>query len=387
MPELCDIASCNGCSACANACPKDCIRMVPDREGFLRPVIDETACVSCGLCEQSCPVLHPPALSAEEPTFWAAYNKDDQARFTASSGGIFTLLAQWVLERDGAVFGAAFQEDFSVAHRCGEAQQEVSAFCGSKYVQSKIGDTFRQAKALLEQGRYVVFSGTPCQIMGLRGFLKKDYPRLIAIDIICHGVPSPAVWQRYIQNRLETDRGGQLRSVTFRAKDKGWSGYETNLVYEETEYRVDHSLDPYMRGFLRNLYLRPSCSQCVAKGTRRYSDITLADLWGANRLCPELHDNKGTSFVLLHTETGKKIWQDIQPLIHCCQITGEAIQCNTSAIHSSTPHPNRQQFFSRFSQCGDLIGLITELTPDPVTPPPSLYRRIRGKLGRILRGR
>lgn len=385
MPQLCDVLSCNGCAACAGICPKKCIDMVPDPEGFLRPVVDRTACAGCGLCQKVCPVLHPPVAPDREPELLAAVGLDDDDRMQASSGGVFILLARYVLERQGVVFGAAFQPDFSVAHDYAESEPEVYRFCGSKYLQSRIGDSYQKARAFLEQGRHVLFTGTPCQIIGLKSFLGKDYDKLISMDIICHGVPSPAVWQRYVQARTEKDGAGPPDHITFRSKSKSWSRYEIVFRYEGKEYRVQYGNDPYMRGFLRDLYLRPSCHQCIAKGTRRVSDITLADLWGAEKLCPELYDDKGTSLVMLHSEKGKEVWDDIRHKLRCAPVGTEAIAHNSAAIRSVEPHPNRDLFFQQLGDREDLSALILELTCDPVPAPPSLYRRIRGKLGRILR--
>lgn len=385
MSELCDALSCSGCSACANACPKGCISMTADAEGFLRPRVDTERCVECGLCQKACPLLHPPELPEREPQLWAVVNTDDEDRSRAASGGMFILLARHILDRGGVVFGAAFQPDFSVAHCGADTKADVYRFCGPKYVQSVIGDTYQQAKSLLELGRHVLFSGTPCQIMGLRAFLGRDYPNLLAVDIICHGTPSPSVWKHYLAERITKDDGGQLRRVSFRSKSQSWTRYEVVFQYDEKEYRVHNWEDPYMRGFLKELYLRPSCHQCIAKGTRRVSDITLADLWGAGKLRPELHDDKGTSLVMLHSDKGRALWDAVCDKTHHAPVGAEAIDYNPAAVRSMIPHPNRSVFFQRYSETGDLSGMILELTPDPVKEPLSLYSRVRGKIGRALR--
>jgi coenzyme F420-reducing hydrogenase beta subunit len=359
--------------------------MQPDSEGFLRPRVDEARCVSCGLCQKACPILHPPLRPDRDPRILAVINKNDRDRDRAASGGVFILLARNVLKEGGVVFGAAFQPDFSVAHEAAETEEAVLRFCGPKYSQSRIGTTYPQAKTLLEQGRPVLFSGTPCQIAGLRSFLKKDYPQLLTVDIICHGVPSPGVWQRYVQERTRKDGGTAPDQISFRSKRNGWSGYEMVFRYPDREYRVHHRQDPFLRGFLRELYLRPSCYQCAAKGIRRPSDITLGDLWGCRALCPELFDDKGTSLVLVHSEKGCAVWDALGDQIRVMPVTEEAFRYNPATIRSMVPHPNRALFFQRAHHCADLSALIMELTPDPVVEPPSLYRSIRGKLGRMLR--
>ena len=383
MIELGNDLRCCGCSACANACPKDCISMVADAEGFLRPIVDETICISCNQCDRVCPILHPPVLPKQDTELLAAVNEDDADRSRSSSGGIFVLLVQYVLKKKGVVFGAAFQPDFSVSHDYAESEPDVYRFCGSKYVQSKIGDSYQKTRDFLEQGRYVLFTGTPCQIIGLKRFLGKDYPKLITMDIICHGVPSPAVWMDYVRQRIASDHAGQPEHIEFRAKDTGWSLFSMKFTYKDKVYRSSLQEDLFMRGFLRNLFLRPSCHQCIAKDARRISDITLADLWGASKICPELYDDKGTSLVMLHSEKGKEVWDEIRHKLRCTPVGIEVFDHNSAAIRSVVPHPNRALFFQQFNDCDDLSSLILELTPDP--KPPSLYRRIQGKLGRALR--
>lgn len=382
MPVLCEVCQCNGCSACANICPKRCISMEPDVEGFWRPMVDTAQCIACGLCEKVCPVLNPPNLPEGDPDCFAAINIDDQERLQASSGGLFILLARWVIENRGAVFGAAFNSDFSVSHKCAETEPEVSAFCTSKYVQSEIGSTYQEAKALLDQGRYVLFSGTPCQILGLRCYLGKNYEKLFTVDIICHGVPSPAVWRRYVQERAQKDADGRLPvNINFRAKEDSWSKFSMLFAYEREEYCVPHRDDSYMRGFLRNLYLRPSCHQCIAKNTHRVSDITLADFWGIRHICPEMNDDQGTSLVLLHTKRAKTIWTDISRTIKYMPVDlDNAIGWNSAAIQSVDCHPNRTVFFEYFPTCEDLSALILKLTPDSKSNIRTFYRRIMSKV-------
>lgn len=384
MPRLCEPLLCNGCSACAAACPKGCISMVADGEGFVRPLVDAEACVDCGLCEKVCPVLSAPRMPAGEPTLWAAINENESDRAKASSGGVFVLLARWVLDRDGVVFGAAFQPDFSVAHGYAETEREAMRFCGSKYVQSRIGNAYQEAKTFLDRGRYVLFSGTPCQIMGLKSFLRKDYEKLIALDIICHGVPSPKVWQRYVSQRRELDHAGSLKRIEFRAKVDSWSRFSMRFTYDGGVYCESLHEDTYMRGFLRNLYLRPSCHRCIAKGVRRVSDVTLADFWGINNVCPEMNDDKGTSLVLLHSRKAREIWRDMGEELRTVSVGQEALQYNSAGLRSVDVHPNRKAFFQNLDGGSDLSALILELTPDPVVKPPSLYRRVRSRLGRML---
>ena len=388
--DLCKTGLCTGCSACANACPEQCIQMAADAEGFLRPKIDSSQCVVCGTCQNVCPVLHPKA-HGNETVAYAAVHKDDAIRLESTSGGVFSLLCQWVLDHGGIVFGAAYADDFSVAHGCVEKASDLSKLRTAKYAQSAIGDSYRRAKTFLEQGRYVLFSGTPCQIGGLRTFLGKDYGRLLTVDLICHGVPSPAVWEHYIQYRGEQDAQGERpTSINLRSKESGWAGYSIRFDYAGGQtYRMPNSQDPYLRCFVKDLCLRPSCYACSFKGIDRCSDFTLGDYWGVWSQLPELDDNQGTSIVLLHSEKAKRIWPELLPGMKAVQV--DADQCfseNPSALSSATEPDDRQMFLSRY-QSEDFSDLADELAPIPIPPKPqtsvtSVLHRAAHKIKRML---
>lgn len=388
--DLCKTGLCTGCSACANACPEQCIQMAADAEGFLRPKIDSSQCVVCGTCQNVCPVLHPKAHS-HETVAYAAVHKDDAIRLESTSGGVFSLLCQWVFDHGGIVFGAAYADDFSVAHGCVEKASDLSKLRTAKYAQSAIGDSYRQTKTFLEQGRYVLFSGTPCQIGGLRTFLGKDYGRLLTVDLICHGVPSPAVWEHYIQYRGEQDAQGERpTSINLRSKESGWAGYSIRFDYAGGQtYRMPNSQDPYLRCFVKDLCLRPSCYACSFKGIDRCSDFTLGDYWGVWSQLPELDDNQGTSIVLLHSEKAKRIWPELLPGMKAVQV--DADQCfseNPSALSSATEPDDRQMFLSRY-QSEDFSDLADELAPIPIPPKPqtsvtSILHRAAHKIKRML---
>ena len=219
MANLADSSRCTGCTACASACPKGCITMEADENGFLYPKINETACIHCGLCEARCPLLSPLPLTMHLPTAFAAYTKDEPLRLESSSGGIFTELAKTVLAQGGVVYGAAYDAQFHVVHRAVEDEADLSALRGAKYAQSDLGDTFLRVQEALRQGQSVLFSGTPCQVAGLKSFLNQDYESLITVDFVCHSVPSPMAWQSYLRSL------GEVREISLRAKDTGWSRY------------------------------------------------------------------------------------------------------------------------------------------------------------------
>lgn len=202
MIDIIQKQDCCGCEACVQICPKGCMCMVEDTEGFLYPQVDKSVCVNCGLCEKVCPVIHQ-NKSRTPLKVYAAKNMDEEVRLKSSSGGIFTLLAESVIKRGGVVFGAKFDDEWMVVHDYTDNIEGVAAFRGSKYVQSIIGNAYRKVEQFLKSGRMVLFTGTPCQIAGLKKYLRKEYKKLLAVDLVCHGVPSPKVWQMYLE---ETNR-------------------------------------------------------------------------------------------------------------------------------------------------------------------------------------
>lgn len=351
MIEITNKKDCCGCFACANICPKSCIEMLSDNEGFLYPKVDIEKCVDCGLCEKICPIINKPEMAENKQIALAVINKDEDIRLNSSSGGVFTLLASEIIEKGGVVFGAALSEDCkSVSHISVQNSEELVALRGSKYVQSKIGNTYSQVKALLEKGKKVLFSGTPCQISGLYAFLNKEYENLFTCDFICHGVPSPLVWEKYIELR-EEKASSKTDKVFFRDKQKGWRNYLVQFQFQNgVRYVQSNTEDLYMRGFISDIYLRPSCYDCKFKGTNRPSDITLADFWGVENLCPEMYDNKGTSLLIVNSEKGKKIFG----LISDSTINKEvdldtAISFNSAAIKSVTMPKKRDDFFAELN--------------------------------------
>lgn len=360
MEVLEDMKKCCGCHACYNICPKRAIKMEEDEKGFKYPTIDPKKCIKCGLCKKVCPVLNNKE-SRNEPTAYAAYNKDEAIRKQSSSGGIFTLLAEEILDRNGVVFGASFDKEFKVCHTYIESKDELLKFRGSKYVQSSIGDTYKKAKIFLENDKYVLFTGTPCQIEGLKSFLNKDYEKLYTQDIICHGVPSPKVWEKYKEYRNKKDKN-ELKKVNFRNKDNGWKEYNMDFEYNRFQYKINHNNDLYMKAFLRNTILRDSCYNCQFKKKNRISDITLADFWGIEKVLPQMDDNKGTSLVIVNTEKGKELIEKIKSKIMFKQVNLEdAIKYNPSMVSSSTKDKNRDKFFQNIDNM-EFDKLISKYT-------------------------
>lgn len=386
MARLCDTNLCSGCSACAAVCPHACITMVRDEEGFRRPRVDAARCVECGLCSKACPVLSAPETHPM-PTAYAAKNRDGAVRELSTSGGVFTLLARHTLEQGGVVFGAAYDADFKVEHRMVETPEMLSALRGAKYAQSDPGDTFRQVQEQLARGRKVLFSGTPCQTAGLRAFLGKEHPDLLLVDLVCHGVPSPAVWEHYLAYKSEQICDGHRpATVNLRCKDSGWSTYSVDIRWPYgRNYLASNRQDPYIRAFVGDLCLRPSCHRCSFKGLTRVSDFTLGDYWGVWDQLPAMNDNRGTSIVLVHSEKARALWQELAPAMQVQQVDARrCMEQNPAALQSAKyDAENRSIFLLRYAN-EDFASLVDELLPKP-SAAGDLAHRMAGKLKRLLK--
>ena len=299
---------CTGCGACMNKCPVGAIAMKEDSRGFVYPSIDGEKCVGCGLCYKMCPVIKP-VEKKEEPESYAVWANDD-IRMESSSGGAFTLLAKHVHKNKGAVFGARYSEDFlSVYHTAAENDEELACLRGSKYVQSDIGLTYKEAKKYLDEGRWVLFSATPCQIAGLYNYLGRDYDKLYTVDIVCHGTPSRRIYSDYVKEKAA---GGKITGMSFREKKTwGW-GTAVSLYTEGGEYKKDFFSDPYLKAFSSGLIVRDSCSSCPYAQVNRVGDITLGDFWGIGEINPEYTDGKGTGLIFANSKKGKALLRAIK---------------------------------------------------------------------------
>ena len=284
---------------------------------------------------------------------YAAASEEDSIRLESSSGGIFSLVASYVLSQGGVVFGAAFDSDLRVVHKRIDHEEGLAELRGSKYVQSEIGDAFKEAKVLLEQGIPVYFTGTPCQIQGLLKFLKKDYEHLLTQDIICHGVPAPYVFQKYVEYQSKAHNAKPTR-ILFRKKSAEAKPYLISIAFENGEcYELAAGKDPYMKAFLRDYSLRPSCYNCRFKETKRASDLTLADFWGIEHAEPSFERMDGVSLVFVHSDKGKKVWEALRDRMKSLPTDIErAVHYNPSAIVSAKCPKRRARFIrslSRFS--------------------------------------
>ena len=361
MIQITDKKNCCGCTACAASCPKHCITMQTDDEGFLYPKVNEDECISCGICEKVCPMLHP--FEERRPLqVYAAINKDERIRMNSSSGGIFYLLAEQTIEEGGVVFGARFDDKWQVVMDFTEIKEGIKDFMGSKYVQARMETAYTDAKRFLKEGRKVLFSGTPCQIAGLHHFLRKEYDNLLTVDIICHGTPSPLVWSRYLDEVVTTGRE-YINDIQFRNKNNGWKQFNFVMTYDKKEQTMSlcssHSQNHFMRAFLSNIILRPSCYRCQSKHGCSNSDITIADFWGIRRVIPEMDDDKGTSLVLLNSDKGK--YQFRWSYTICKEIPIDIVFKYSPAYYKSVaPHPKRNDFFNKISKNDSVIHLVNK---------------------------
>ena len=380
---------CNGCHACFSVCPKDCIVMQADEEGFLFPQIDNEKCVECGLCEKICPMNKTQVERTGEtktPKTFAVINKNEEIRMQSSSGGVFTLLAEKVINEGGVVFGARFNENWQVEHDSTETIDGLAAFRGSKYVQSRIGNSYKLVKEFLTDGGGVLFSGTPCQIGGLKSYLQKDYENLLCVDIICHGVPSSKVWRKYVEFR-ENIAGSKTGKIASRRKNCGWTQYSLSFNFvNDREYSQIFQADPFMQAFLKDLCLRSSCYQCGFKSANRISDITIADFWGVQNVAPEMFDDKGTSLVLLQSPKGQEVFDKIKSDTDFAEVDCEkSLQFNTAAFRSCAEPKNRGKFMKNIDKF-PFDKLVRKYTKISFTKKIfSFVRKVLGKIKRILK--
>lgn len=364
MKEICNLSECTGCMACVNWCAHHAISIVQDEEGFDRPHIDESLCVDCGLCQKVCPINTHPVVN-EPLKVLSGWSSDESVRLCSSSGGAFTEIARPILEDGGVVLGCVLSEDLKAEHTYVENMEDLAdKLRGSKYVQSRIGNSYSQAKDFLRQGRKLLFSGTPCQIAGLRNYLHKDYENLLTVDLICHGVPSPMIFEEY-KKYIQEHENMELTDVKFRCKKSSWiffnmtlSGHVEKSSALKTYYGSYYE-DPYIRGFLRDYFLRPSCHQCHFTSTQRCSDFTIADWWGYKKKSKEDKNFacNGVSLVLANTEKALKLL----PLMHMQlreRTIDEAKRTNISLSHPFPLRKYRNAFWADYKKMS--FGQIVE---------------------------
>ena len=352
MIQITDKKDCSGCGACANICPKNCIRMERDEMGFAYPTVDTDVCINCGRCETVCPILNPAKENSPRAVL-GAKNRDESVRSTSSSGGTFFELAKATISRGGIVYGCALDENLVARHIGVEAVDGLSALKGSKYVQSDVGTTYREAKKQLIEGREVLYSGTPCQIAGLKNYLGKEYDNLLLVDVLCHGVPSPGVFEDYL-GYLADKFGSKPVSVNFRNKEKSWKRLYFEVKFENGKrYFTFCGYDRYMSMFLNNISLRPSCYDCHFTTVNRQGDITLGDFWGIGRKYPERDDDKGISLIIVNTEKGEKAYGEIAERMDAFDSDIDTAKAGQLILYASVKkHTRYDEFFRLYEEKG-----------------------------------
>ena len=378
MIDIRNKKDCCGCTACVSVCPAQCIVMRRDREeGFDYPVANPDICIGCGKCETVCPVLNPfPERHVSEA--YAARSREDCQE--SSSGGIFPKLAETVVAREGVVYGAAFDSDFSVSHTSAETMDDVARMQGSKYVQSELYSAFEDVKYELERGRKVMFAGTPCQVAGLLRSLGKDHEGLLTVDFACHGVPGPGLWEMYLRD-VEARLGTMITDIRFRDKSRSWCHYDFVVNGRRTPYMDD----PYMALFVQDVTLRPSCYTCPVRNGRSGSDITLADLWSVAASAPHMNDDKGVSLVCINTDKGRDAFDEIKPFIGQEKVVYEEAVRNNGGFAENVAVPERrEEFFKGMNSAKDLYGYMSGFVIRP-SAARRFIRYLRLNLSRIKR--
>lgn len=328
--------ACCGCNACAEVCPAGAIIMKEDGEGFSYPKLNRKKCIGCGLCAEVCPIKREAAAIADyvvKPegkgqdnaaagrVYMGAQAKADRIRYESSSGGVFPVLAGYALEKKGVVFGAVMEEDGVVRHKMARAMEELAPMQKTKYVQSSLEGCFESVRKCLKEGRFVLFTGTPCQCRAMRLYLERGSRKagegaavcenLLLADLVCYGAPSPGIWRKYLKE-MEKRHGGKLSGFCFRDKRKKDDGHTVSFFVGEKEYAYSMREDSFCRVYFRDYTLRPACYSCPYCTTERESDITIGDFWGIEKLKPEMADGMGTSLVILHSDKAKKIWEEVE---------------------------------------------------------------------------
>lgn len=364
MIRITNKKDCCGCSACSQSCPKCCIKMQADEEGFLYPVVDTEKCIHCNLCDKVCPIINRMPEIEKPQKAYVVQIKDEKVLKESTSGGAFTAIAESVIDQAGVVFGASFTNDFRVIHTYAGKKADLVKFRNSKYVQSDTGCTFTQAKELLDDGLPVCYSGTPCQIEGLKRFLGKDYGNLITVDVVCHAVPSPLIWEKY----KKFIAGNQpVQYAAFRDKEPyGYEYSQITVKANETWYRAGVESDAYLRAFFSNICDRPSCYSCVFKKRYRVSDITLWDCFNIYQFSETLDNNRGATKVLIHSSEGEKLFAAAQDRLKVVEVTSDKLVEDVKEMFSSVPYnPLRDSFLADAATMED-VPFFHKYFPDTV---------------------
>lgn len=346
MEDVIERTKCTGCTCCINLCPKKAISININEEGFEYPIIDKTKCINCGLCKRKCPVLNKKNNKSLNDCY-VAFAKDNKLKNNASSGGIFPLLAKYIIEENGIVIGASLEHN-ELIHVAIESIKDLDKLKGSKYLQSSLGELFSYIESNVKK-RKILFVGTPCQVAGLKSFIKKDYDNLICVDLFCHGVPSPKVYKKYVLE-IEKKYNDKLITYKFRDKSTGWDTYSCSGKFTKKEIKEPHHVNDYMKIFLSDVALRESCYNCKFKLGNKYSDLTLGDFWGVDQFYPEMYKKDGVSAIIVNSTKGAEIFEQIKTDLEYKNCKIEEILFKNPVLVTSSKRPmTREKFFNELN--------------------------------------
>lgn len=363
---------CVGCALCHDVCPVGAIEMQSDGKGFLQPVIDQDACVDCGKCASRCPLLcYEVDTSIKSPLkSFAAYSKNESTRYLSTSGGAFSELAECVLKADGIVVGAAYGDEFSIVHRAVETSEDLELLRQSKYAQSDTSGIFRLVKAMLKEGKIVLFAGTPCLVSALYSYVGERGSGLITVDFLCLGVNSPWVYREYLSS-LEEKYGSKVSRIWFKNKELGWNRFSTRVDFVNGRtYRKDRATDGFMRGYIVHpLYIREGCTRCRFKGMPHRSDITLGDFWGVEKVIPEIDSRDGVSVIFANSPQGCELVEAAEGSLSLWPVSFDAAvrSENRNAIAQSVVLDRRSdQFYADLKRYGFVKAIKRNASDKPV---------------------
>ena len=375
---------CCGCSACASICPKNAISMQINQEGFLYPIVDSNFCIHCNMCANVCPVIHVCEKNeTDESSAYAAYIKDENVQKSSSSGGVFFGLAKAILSDNGIVFGAAFdKKDVSrCIITCVDNLHDLSSLQGCKYVQAEVGSAYKEVKAFLKKGKKVLFSGTPCQIAGLYSYLgQKNDENLFTIDIVCHGVPSPLVYQKYLKFVEKKNNLKKITSIRFRDKVTGWRKYSISVFFDDDSSCSSFAKENlYFRAFLSDICTRKGCSHCKYSKIPRIADISLGDFWGVEHIHPQINDGNGVSLVSINNKHGQMLWDKVtDDLIYKETVLKKAIVYNPRFFSPGKENSKWKDFFENIDK------MQFDLLIEKFCPQEGFLKKVVKKVHRVI---
>lgn len=368
-----DKSMCNGCEICTKVCPTNAIKMVEDQEGFFYPEIDKDKCINCNKCKNICSNYN---TSLGNEKVYVAINKNEKELEESSSGGMFYILAKYVIEKNGVVFGVEYDENLKVRHNFYETLEECKRFQGSKYVRSDINDSYRKVEEFLKDDRYVLFTGTPCQCNALKTYLVKEYEKLILCDIICHANPSQKVFDKY-KNEIENSRDKKIKMIYFRTKDNGWRNQTPIIEYMDNEKEEEKT---FFSAFVKELINRPSCHSCVFASSNRVTDFSIGDFWGIEKVMPEVEDkDTGISLFVVNSKKASEVFDNVKEYIKYKEVDKDlAFLYNHN---KNVPmHRNREKFFNNL----DKISVIDNINQNiKVSFIRKVFRKCKSLLNKI----